>query len=90
MLLLAAPLPVPCLWTAERDSELDVQAVCCLAASEAAAIDAKVRERLLKLARKQGATNHGEAIQLVETWIAEMAGLIDPESAYRAPPPLLA
>ena len=72
---------------------MDRQAVC-LAASEAAAhINAKVRERLLKLARKQGATNHGEAIQLAEAWIAEMAVLIDPKSANRmltAPALLLA
>ena len=72
---------------------MDRQAVCLAAAEAAAHINAKVRERLLKLARKQGATNHGEAIQLVEAWIAEMAVLIDPKSANRmltAPALLLA
>jgi hypothetical protein len=72
---------------------MDRQAVCLAAAEAAAHINAKVRERLLKLARKQGATNHGEAIQLAEAWIAEMAVLIDPKSANRmltAPALLLA
>ena len=58
---------------------MDRQAVCHAAAEGAARINAKVREKLMKLARKQGATNHDEAIQLVEAWIAEMALLIDPE-----------
>ena len=60
---------------------MDRQAIF-LATSEAAAhINAKVRERLPKLASKQDAANPGV---LVEEWLAEMAVLIDPESAYRA------
>jgi hypothetical protein len=41
----------------------------CIAASEAAArIDAKVKDKLLKRARRQGMTNAREATELVEAW----------------------
>jgi hypothetical protein len=65
-----------------EDQEMDRQAVAVAASETAVHINAKVRERLLKLARKQGATSHGDAIQLVDAWIAEIAVLIDPDSAY--------
>ena len=68
---------------------MDLQAVCLAASKAAADINAKVRERLLKLARNQGATNHSEAIQLVEAWITEMAALIDPESDRMPTAPVL-
>jgi hypothetical protein len=35
---------------------------------EIARIDARVRDKLLKLARKQGMTNQDEVIELVEAW----------------------
>ena len=41
----------------------------CLEGSEAAAhIDARVRDKLLKRARKQGIVNQEQAIELVEAW----------------------
>ena len=41
----------------------------CRQASEAAAhIDARTREKLLKRARRQGMTNEGEVIELLEAW----------------------
>ena len=35
---------------------------------EIARIDAKIRDKLLKRARKQGMTSQGEVIELVEAW----------------------
>ena len=36
--------------------------------SEIARIDAQVRDKLLKRARKQGMTNQDEIIELIEAW----------------------
>jgi hypothetical protein len=61
---------------------MDKNAAAVAASQMTAHINGKVRERLLNLARRQGATNRGDASQLVEAWIAEIAVLIDPESTY--------
>jgi hypothetical protein len=45
-----------------------LRAVCREASEAAARIDGRTREKLLKRARKQGMTNEGEVIELVEAW----------------------
>ena len=45
-----------------------LKATCQETAAAVASIDAKVRDKLLKRARKQGITNEVEAIELVKAW----------------------
>jgi hypothetical protein len=47
---------------------MDLQAASRAASQAAAHIDAKVKTKLLKRARKQGMTNEREVTELVEAW----------------------
>jgi hypothetical protein len=43
--------------------------------SEIACIDARVRDKMLKWARKRGMTNQDEIVELVEAWMAHTRDL---------------
>jgi hypothetical protein len=45
-----------------------LKAICQETAAAVASIDAKLRDKLLKRARKQGITNEAEATELIEAW----------------------
>ena len=50
------------------DAKEALKAGCIEASKAAAGIDAKVKDKLLKRARKQGITNERQAAELVEAW----------------------
>ena len=47
---------------------MDLHAACRAASETAARIDARIKTKLVRRARKQGMTNEGEVIALVEAW----------------------
>jgi hypothetical protein len=50
------------------DATETLKAACRETSEVATRIDAEVKRKLLKRARRQGITNEGEAVKLVETW----------------------
>jgi hypothetical protein len=50
------------------DAKEALKAACQTASAEAARIDANVRDKLLKRARKHGMTNESEVAESVEAW----------------------
>jgi hypothetical protein len=47
---------------------MDLQAASCAAAKAAARIDTRVKDKLMKRARKHGMTDEREVTELVEAW----------------------